>query len=321
MTDHIAGYEVNFRKRIGRGAIGNVYKAKDKDGDTIAAKQVDISCSERALVRELENTQKQKKLNHENIVKILHLYNEEDIWIFMEYIDGGDINGYSKNHFEDLQRNKVDVMIQMSRGLKFLHDLKIAHRDIKPENALIQHISHGSQILVKLTDFGLAKFQDPREPSSTMNTKLGTQNYMAPEFWDIKEDGRISYRKTVDIFALGLTFQAIMLAEKDQNLRPVAEGCMYHELGQPVGLVLLNRQKSRYSFATGLSIQESDIDLRSFAQWGLGIIAPKEDDSMETQCVKELIREATLFDPESRPTATMLLKKLQVRKMGYIYLN
>ncbi len=45
MTDNIAGYEVNFRDRLGRGAIGLVYKAKDKNGITIAAKQVDTTRS------------------------------------------------------------------------------------------------------------------------------------------------------------------------------------------------------------------------------------------------------------------------------------
>ena len=157
MTDKIAGYEVNFRKRIGRGAMGNVYKATGKDGTIIAAKQIDTSMSERKAVRELKNAQKQLKLNHENIVKIFHICNEEpegDIWVFMEFLPGGDLNNYARNNHVQLQANKVNLMTLISEGLAFLHDSRIAHRDIKPENILIQPIGENTNISVKLTDFG-----------------------------------------------------------------------------------------------------------------------------------------------------------------------
>ncbi len=138
MTDNIAGYEVNFRRKIGRGAIGNVYMAKDESGTIIAAKEVDKPRSDRSAVRELQNAQKQSKLNHPNIVKIFHICNEEDgIWVFMEFLGGRDLKLYAKEHNSELQKNRLELMTQISRGLNFLHELKIAHRDIKPENILL----------------------------------------------------------------------------------------------------------------------------------------------------------------------------------------
>ncbi len=288
MTDIIAGYEVNFRRRLGKGAIGLVYMAKDKDGTVIVAKQVDTTRSERAAVRELQSTQKQSKLDHDNIVKIFKIYNEEDIWVFMEYIADGDLNNFSFNHYSELQKAKIDIMIQICKGLEFLHNSKICHRDVKPENILIQYHDGSQQITVKLTDFGLAKFQDPDDTTSAMHTKLGTQNYMAPEFFIVQSDGNIIYHKSVDIFAVGLTFQSILQAEKGKNLRPVAEGCKQAELGQAIGIVM--------------SMRQSD----------LLITSDKEGDDGATKVVKDLIRWATLFKPEARPTAHEMLRALQV---------
>ena len=162
MTANIAGYDVNFRRIVGRGAIGLVYLATDKDGTKIAAKQVDETRSEKKAVRELENAQKHSLLNHQNIVKILHICNEKEtgeLWIFMEYLSGGDLNNFFINHYTEFQAMKVDLMIQMSRGLHFLHGSKngpkICHRDIKPENILIHNIqSEGrSELLVVRTTF------------------------------------------------------------------------------------------------------------------------------------------------------------------------
>ena len=239
MTANIGGYDVYLMKRIGRGAIGTVYRAKDQDGSTVAAKQLEANMAEKKLVRELENAHKQLKLNHENIVKIFHIYNDEeheDMWVFMEYLNGGDLCMYAMKNFTQFEETKFDLIIQISKGLAFLHDLKICHRDIKPENILIQPGGADKPICVKLTDFGLAKFQRPDAESSIMHSKLGTQNYMAPEFWNVKPDGTIEYHKSVDIYALALTFLAMLNARPGERLKPVAEGQKQSEVGQPTGV-------------------------------------------------------------------------------------
>ncbi len=295
MTDNIGGYDVNLRAHIGRGAIGIVYKAKNKDGSTVAAKQVDATMAEKKLVRELENSHQQQRLNHENIVKILHIHNDEeheDIWIFMEYLSGGDLNKYAKNNFARFQETKLDLMIQISKGLAFLHDLRICHRDIKPENILIQPRDSDQQSCVKLTDFGLAKFQRPDEPSSVMHTKLGTQNYMAPEFWDTKPDGTIDYHKSVDVYALGLTFLAMIDATEGQNLKPVPEGRKQAESGQPTGLIMFTRHM--------------------YDQPELDVVTLREGDDYKIKALKGLIKQATWFEPEKRLNAQEMLEPLDI---------
>ncbi len=294
MTDIIGGYKVNLRARIGRGAIGTVFTAKDQDDNLVAAKQVDEKMAEKTLVRELENAHKQKRLNHENIVKILHIYSEqpdEDTWVFMEYLNGGDLNKYALKNFAKFFETKLDTMVQMARGLAFLHESKICHRDIKPENILIEDKGNDQPICVKLTDFGLAKFQSPDAESSIMHTKLGTQNYMAPEFWKIKPDGTVDYHKSVDTYALGLTFLAMLNSVEGQKLKPIAEGCDESESGQPIGLVMFTRNKYNHQ--------------------ALDVVSDKENNGCNMQAVKRLIRKATLFQPEKRPSAREMLEQLE----------
>ncbi len=208
---HIAGYDVDLRDRLGRGGYGTVYKAKDSEGTIVAAKEIDKDPSSRAVLKELENSTKQQQLHHENIAKILDIHNGSEIWMFLEFCNGGDLNNFARSQFKEFNDGKLLIMKQTAEGLKFLHDLRIAHRDIKPENILIQHKTDSQCITVKLTDFGLAKFIALDAKTSVMHTNLGTHTYKAPEFWDWK-DGNITYRKNIDIYALGLTFLAILQA-------------------------------------------------------------------------------------------------------------
>ena len=295
MSDEIAGYTINFRKRLGKGAIGNVYVATDRNGRKVAAKEVDSKRSERSALRELDNAWKQKQLEHENIVEILHIHDDEDTWVFMEYCSAGDLNTYSKTNFQQLQEFKLEIMAQITKGLEFLHSLRIAHRDIKPENILVKNESPATGIVVKLTDFGLAKFIDPDDSTSAMETNLGTYHYKAPEFSDANpDDGKIKYHKDIDTFALGLTFLALNQAKEGQHLKPLAEGCNEAEKKQPIGLLMLNRKK--------------------FEHKNLIIVKTHKTDSKEINDIKELITICTSINPDGRPNAKQLLvniKKLQ----------
>ena len=208
----IAGYTINLRDRLGKGGYGTVYKARDNNGAIVAAKEIDKikDLSSKAALRELENAHKQKQLNHGNIVKILDIYkDDEQIWLFIEFCNGGDLNDYAKNNFAEFNAKKISLMKQIADGLQFLHSNRIAHRDMKPENILLQHQASEEPITVKLTDFGVAKFIPLNAKSSAMYTNLGTHTYKAPDFWN-STDGQIKYHKNIDVYALGLTFLAML---------------------------------------------------------------------------------------------------------------
>ena len=95
----------------------------------------------------------------------------------------------------------VDLVMQAARGLAAAHALGIVHRDIKPENVMIRRDG-----LVKVLDFGLAKFVSDDDPVSTAVTGafetmqgeiLGTVAYMSPE----QARGLVDARS--DVFSLG----------------------------------------------------------------------------------------------------------------------
>ncbi len=210
MTHKVAEYEISLRKRLGKGAYGSVYSARDQKGNEVAAKEIEKDPTSRGALREIDNANKQKLLNHVNIVKIIETYNKDEVWLFLELCDGGDLNNFCRQHFDAFKDIKLNIMMDVARGLSFLHDKRIAHRDIKPENILIQQ-EKGTQC-VKLTDFGLSKFHPADSPTSAMHTNLGTHTYKAPEFWDIKQDGELTYHKNVDVYAMALTFLAMLQA-------------------------------------------------------------------------------------------------------------
>ena len=95
----------------------------------------------------------------------------------MEYCDGGEL-------FEKLMQigkfpepDVAMIIKQILSALKHLHDKNIAHRDLKPENIIFE--SKGSEVNIKLIDFGLSKLLGKN--GKIMMTKLGTPYYVSPE--------------------------------------------------------------------------------------------------------------------------------------------
>lgn len=129
-----------------------------------------------------------KYLNHKNIVKIYDYYIKNNNYnIVLEYMNMGDMNNIICND------NIYNILLQITNGIKFIHENNIIHRDIKPSNILIN--SDGN---IKITDFGISK-----KLSKYYNrtfTYIGTKQYMAPEMY--KEYG---YTYSIDYWSLGCT--------------------------------------------------------------------------------------------------------------------
>jgi serine/threonine-protein kinase/endoribonuclease IRE1 len=107
---------------------------------------------------------------------------------------------------------KQEVFLQLAKGLKYIHEMKLVHRDIKPGNVLICIDPGNQQVVMKWGDFGLSK-QVNENGTFTMSEVKGTYNYFAPEILKLFDDGSFDdndekKRGTVksDVFAEGLVF-------------------------------------------------------------------------------------------------------------------
>ncbi len=211
----------------------------------------------------------------------------------MELCEFGDLNKYFKEYFSqvDCIKQRVQLMEQIANGIAFLHNKDIAHRDIKPTNILVK--SEDGCIRLKLTDFGLARCLDPDGSTSAMSTDVGTFQYKAPEFWRKTALGNITYHKNIDIYSAGLTFLAMLQAEKCQPLKPDVEDSMISvDTGMNIGMVMLIREEH--------SMPE------------INVAVCKDSDGPMTKAVKVLVQRMTSIKPESRPDAIWVQDSLRM---------
>jgi serine/threonine-protein kinase len=192
----IPGYELI--SRIGQGAMGTVFKAKQVSMDRVVAIKVLSSkySKDRVFVeRFLREARAVAKLNHENIISGYDVGEANGHHYFvMEFVDGAPVTSLMKREGRIDEQKCLRIGIQVARALAHAHKHGIVHRDIKPENVMLT-ASGGA----KLCDLGLAK-QTKGDAEVTMDgTSVGTPNYISPE--QARGEEKIDIRS--DIYSLG----------------------------------------------------------------------------------------------------------------------
>ena len=217
----VKSYSINQAQVLGSGAFGIVYKGSDAKKNEIAAKRIDGNAHPRILNQlESHDLDKFVQLDHPNVMKILDVEkNENIVWMMMPFCKF-DLNRFHRTRDIPHETN-LDVMKQITMGIEYLHGKDIVHRDIKPGNILV---ASEVPVQVQLADFDVSKCLDPEVETSLMTTsKVGTLAFKAPEFFQRTRSGKIEYHRNVDIYAAGLTFLAILQAEKGKCLIPHIE--------------------------------------------------------------------------------------------------
>jgi predicted Ser/Thr protein kinase/tetratricopeptide (TPR) repeat protein len=197
--DHIGKYRVVGT--IGKGAMGEVYKAKDP----LLNRYVAIKTIAPALAADPDfrrrfqrEAQSAAQLNHTNIVTVFDFGEEDGLtYMAMELLEGRDLKEAVRSR--DLRLGeKLALMEQICDGLAFAHAKGVVHRDIKPGNI---HLQPNGQ--VKILDFGLARLGE--SDMTKTGTVMGTPHYMSPEqVRGQKADARS------DVFSLGAVFYEML---------------------------------------------------------------------------------------------------------------
>ena len=208
----VKSYSIDQRDVLGQGAFGIVYKGTDSKKNKIAVKRIDGDVHPRILTQNLDRLM---KLDHPNVMKILDVEkNENIVWMMMPFCGLGDLNHYYRTRDISPETN-LEVMKQIMAGVSYLHSEDIVHRDIKPGNILV---ATELPLKILLADFDFSKCLDPEVVTSLMSSNVGTLAFKAPEFFQRTSPGRIEYHRNVDIYAAGLTFLAILQAEKGKKM-------------------------------------------------------------------------------------------------------
>jgi Tol biopolymer transport system component/predicted Ser/Thr protein kinase len=189
---------------IGKGGMGEVYRAKDTRLPREAAIKISAQQFSERFSREAKII---AALNHPNIST---LYDIGPNYLVMELVEGPTLAERIKQGTLSLEEAST-IAKQIADALDYAHEKGVVHRDLKPGNVKIRPDG-----LVKVLDFGLAKVGGtpvaPSDESPTITIGqtqagmiLGTAAYIAPEQAKGKE-----VDKRADIYAFGLVFYEML---------------------------------------------------------------------------------------------------------------
>ncbi len=211
--EQIGKYQVVAK--IGEGAMGEVYKARDPLlNRNVAIKTISGSLAADPQFKERfkREAQSAASLNHPNIVTVYEYGDDAGVtYIAMEFLEGVDLREAIRAKALGHLGRKLEVMEQISEGVASAHARGIVHRDLKPGNVHIQPSGH-----IKILDFGLAKLGASELTRS--GTVMGTPHYMSPEqLRGQKADAR------ADVFSLGAIFYEILSGQRAFENQPMHE--------------------------------------------------------------------------------------------------
>ena len=197
--------DFEIREQIGKGGMGQVYKARQISLDRdVAIKILPGNLSEVEEFRERFDLEAKvvASLIHENILQVYSKGVTADgvHYFAMEYVDGEDLADKIKRGVAFSEAEAINITAQACRGLEVAWKKNIIHRDIKPSNIMVTENG-----VVKIADFGLARSLDATRKLTQTNMYMGTVAYTSPE----QGEGKPLDHRT-DIYSLGIVFYQLL---------------------------------------------------------------------------------------------------------------
>ena len=202
-TGHLLGGRYEILQLLGRGGMGAVYRARDREVEREVALKVirpDLAGHLNITRRFKQELILARQITHKNVIRIFDLGEAEGTkFISMEYIDGRDLASTQAERGKLPPEEAAAIIEQVCRGLDAAHTEGVIHRDLKPQNIMVD--KHGR---VAVMDFGLARSSE-MSALTQVGQLLGTPKYMSPEQAKGEEVDSRS-----DLFSLGLIFYELL---------------------------------------------------------------------------------------------------------------
>ena len=280
-------------KLIGDGTYGQVYEGINKETNMkVAIKKLKnkMSSWEDCILQ--NEVRFLRKLNHENIVKLLEVIREQnsDVSYIFEYCDCN-LFQFIENHRKQkmfISEMKIrNIVYQIICGVKYLHSCNIMHRDLKPENILM--IINNN--LIKIADFGTAK-EIPEYKNNSLTDYVCTRWYRAPEC-TLKSN---NYNEKIDVWAIGCIMAELY------TLKPLFPGIdefdQLNKILKIVGTPEYNEWPEGYTLVQKLNIRLPSYNKSNLKQY----VFNANDDAID---FLEFIFQ---LNPDKRPSCNELLK-------------
>jgi serine/threonine protein kinase len=193
--------------RVGMGAFGSVWKARDKQLDRTVAIKIPRQSAMTAAEQEqfLREARTAAQLRHPNIVSVHEVGRDgESLYIVSDFVHGVTLNDWLTGQ-QLTSREAAELCAKIATALDHAHAQGVIHRDLKPANIMID--GDGQPHLM---DFGLARREVGEITVTTDGQVLGTPAYMSPE--QAAGDSHTADRRS-DIYSLGVILFQLLTGE------------------------------------------------------------------------------------------------------------